>query len=274
MAEITVAGGTRVGFSANKTLEEAKSLNDNRLVICKGHELSFNGQRVGLSESEASFIKEKMDEEFKARIGVKLVVSPTVQDAAAPARVSVSVYCTFDGAAVAPDAAPTATASVGGQSIGTPITMNAGGVNHSYSGATDGKNVEQTISVTVRVKGVIFMKSVKIPAYHKIWYGVTPDESLGTDFALESTFESLRARANAAATYDFDFTSPHCYGYILVPNGVTLPSSMQGDNPSGQEGPLPVPFKKLANVTIGGVTYTQLRFATAQGICKHSVTFK
>lgn len=274
MAEITVAGGTRVGFSANKTLEEAKSLKDNRLVICKGHELSFNGQRVGLSESEASFIKEKMDEEFKARIGVKLVVSPTVQDAAAPARVSVSVYCTFDGEAVAPDAAPTAQASVGGLSLGTPITMNAGGVDHSYSGATDGKNVEQTISVTVSVKGVIFIKSVKIPAYHKIWYGVSPDESLGTDFALESTFESLSARANAAATYDFDFSSPHCYGYILVPNGVTIPSSMQGDNPSGQEGPLPVPFKKLTNVTIGGVTYTQLRFATAQGVCKHSVTFK
>ena len=91
MAEITVAGGTRIGFSANKSLSEAQALKDNRLVICKGHELSFNGQRVGLSESEASFIKEKMDEEFKARIGVKLVVSPTVQDAAAPERVSVSV---------------------------------------------------------------------------------------------------------------------------------------------------------------------------------------
>ena len=237
-------GGTRVGFSANKTLEEAKSLKDNRLVICKGHELSFNGQRVGLSESEASFIKEKMDEEFKARIGVKLVVSPTVQDAAAPTRVSVSVYCTFDGEAVAPDEAPTAKASVGGGlSLGTPITMNAGGVDYSYAGVTDGKNVEQTISATVRVKGVICMNFVKIPAYHKIWYGVTPGESLDTDFALESMFESLSARANAAATYDFDFSSPHCYGYILVPNGVTLPSSMQGDNPSGLEGPLPVPLR-------------------------------
>lgn len=274
MAEITVAGGTRVGFSANKTLEEAKSLKDNRLVICKGHELSFNGQRVGLSESEASFIKEKMDEEFKARIGVKLVVSPTVQDAAAPARVSVSVYCTFDGEAVAPDAAPTAQALVGGSLLGTPITMIAGGADHSYSGATDGKNVEQTISVSVRVKGVIFMKSVKIPAYHKIWYGVTPDESLGTEFSLSTIFKSVSPKANASGTYEFDFSSPNCYGYILVPNGVTLPSSMQGDNPSGQEGPLPVPFKKLTNVTIGGVTYTQLRFATAQGVCKHSVTFK
>ena len=274
MADITVAGGTRIGFSANKSLSEAQALKDNRLVICKGHELSFNGQRVGLSESEASFIKAKMDEEFKARIGVKLVVSPTVQDAAAPARVSVSVYCTFDGAAVAPDAAPTAQASVGGLSLGTPITMIAGGVDHSYSGATDGKNVEQTISVTVSVKGVTFMKFVKIPAYHKIWYGVPPNESLGTDFSLSTIFKSFCPNAFAACTYVFDFSSAICFGYFLVRIGVTLPSSMQGDNPSGQEGPLPVPFKKLTNVTIGGVTYTQLRFATAQGVCKHSVTFK
>ena len=33
MAEITVAGGTRVGFSANKTLEEAKSLKDNHALL-------------------------------------------------------------------------------------------------------------------------------------------------------------------------------------------------------------------------------------------------
>ena len=118
------------------------------------------------------------------------------------------------------------------------------------------------------------MESVKIPAYHKIWYGVSPGESLDTDFSLSTIFKSVSPKANASGTYEFDFSSPHCYGYILVPNGVTLPSSMQGDNPSGQEGPLPVPFKKLTNVTIGGVTYTQLRFATAQGICKHSVTFK
>lgn len=273
MADITVAGGTRVGFSANKTLEEAKSLKDNRLVICKGHELSFNGQRVGLSESEASFIKEKMDEEFAARIGVKLVVSPTVQDAAAPARVSVTVEATFDGEAVAPDSTPTASASVSGQ-IGLPITMTGGGPNYGYSAWVDGKNVEQTITVNVMVKKVVITKSVKIPAYHKIWYGVTPGESLDTDFSLSSIFKSASPKANASGTYEFDFSSPQCYGYILVPNGVTLPSSMQGDNPSGQEGPLPVPFKKLTNVTIGGVTYTQLRFATAQGICKHSVTFK
>lgn len=273
MAEITVAGGTRVGFSANKTLEEAKAFKDNRLVICKGHELSFNGQRVGLSESEASFIKEKMDEAFRSRIGVKLTVSPMVQDAAAPARVSVTVEATFDGAAVAPDSTPTANASVSGQ-LGTSITMSGGGPNYGYSGWVDGKNVEQTITVTVMVKKVAIIKSVKIAAYHKIWYGVTASESLGSEFALASSFKSLSARANAAATYDFDFSSPHCYGYILVPNGVTLPTSMQGDNPNGQEGPLPVPFKKLANVVIGGVTYTQLRFATAQGVCKHSVTFK
>lgn len=273
MAEITVAGGTRVGFSANKTLEEAKSLKDNRLVICKGHELSFNGQRVGLSESEASFIKEKMDEEFKARIGVKLVVSPTVQDAAAPARVSVSVYCTFDGEAVAPDAAPTAQASVGGLSLGTPITMIAGGVDHSYSGATDGKNVEQTILVTVSVKGVTFIKSVKIPAYHKIKYGVSSQEVIAASGPIPSSFTSVGPKSSAAGDYSFTFTA-NTYGFILVPNGVTLPASMQGDNPSGVEGPLPVPFTKLANVVVGGVTYTQLRIASMQAASTHKVTFK
>ena len=49
---------------------------------------------------------------------------------------------------------------------------------------------------------------------------------------------------------------------------------MQGDNPSGVEGPLPVPFTKLANVVVGGVTYTQLRIASMQAASTHKVTFK
>lgn len=271
MAEITVAGGTRIGFSANKTLEEAKSLKDNRLVLCKGHELSFNGMRVGLTDSEATFIKEKMDADLAAKVEVKVTVSPTVQDAAAPKSVNVQVQTLFDGSPIAPDSTPTCTAAVGVLSDTVTLSPSSTGL---YAGNATGKNQAQTITVSASVKGVKKLVGVTVPAYHKIWYGVSPNESLGTDFSLSTTFKSVSPKANASGTYEFDFSSPNCYGYILVPSGVTLPSSMQGDNPSGQEGPLPVPFKKLANVTIGGVTYTQLRFATAQGVCKHSVTFK
>lgn len=271
MAEITVAGGTRVGFSANKTLEEAKSLKDNRLVICKGHELSFNGQRVGLSESEASFIKEKMDEEFKARIGVKLVVSPTVQDAAAPVSVTVTVKTTFNGAAVDADALPTCTASNSGGSNPITLTKSSTGV---YTGKTiSGVSRAETFTVKATVRGVQKTETAVVQAYHKIWYGVSSQEVIAASGPIPSSFTSVGPKSSAAGDYSFTFTA-NTYGFILVPNGVSLPASMQGDNPSGVEGPLPVPFTKLANVVVGGVTYTQLRIASMQAASTHKVTFK
>lgn len=270
MAEITVAGGTRIGFSANKSLSEAQALKDNRLVICKGHELSFNGQRVGLSESEASFIKEKMDADLAAKVEVKVTVSPTVQDAAAPKSVNVSVQTLFEGSPIAPDSTPTCTAAVGVLADTVTLSPSTTGV---YAGNATGKNAAQIITVSASVKGVKEIVVVTVPAYHKIWYGVSSQDVIAASGSIPSSFTSVGPKSSAAGDYSFTFTA-NTYGFILVPNGVTLPSSMQGDNPSGQEGPLPVPFKKLTNVTIGGVTYTQLRFATAQGVCKHSVTFK
>lgn len=272
MAEITVAGGTRVGFSANKTLEEAKSLKDNRLVICKGHELSFNGQRVGLSESEASFIKNKMDVEFASKVKVQISVSPTVRDAAAPESVTVTVKTTFNGAAVDADALPTCKAlnSSGGINSIT-LTKSSTGV---YTGKTvSGVSGAETFAVKATVRGVHKTETAVVQSYHKIKYGVSSQEVIAASGPIPSSFTSVGPKSSAAGDYSFTFTA-NTYGFILVPNGVSLPASMQGDNPSGVEGPLPVPFTKLANVVVGGVTYTQLRIAWMQAASTHKVTFK
>lgn len=271
MAEITVAGGTRVGFSANKTLEEAKSLKDNRLVICKGHELSFNGQRVGLSESEASFIKEKMDAEFASKVNMTVSLSTSVQDAAAPVPVTVTVKTTFNGAAVDADALPTCTASNSGGSNPITLTKSSTGV---YTGKTvSGVSRAETFTVKATVKGIAKTVSSVVQAYHKIQYGVSSQDVIAASGPIPSSFTSVGPKSSAAGDYSFTFTA-NTYGFILVPNGVSLPASMQGDNPSGVEGPLPVPFTKLANVVVDGVTYTQLRIASMQAASTHKVTFK
>lgn len=55
MAELNeIAAGTMIGFSANKTVEEAKEdTATNRVDICKTKELYLNGERAGVTKSKS-----------------------------------------------------------------------------------------------------------------------------------------------------------------------------------------------------------------------------
>ena len=57
-----IASGTMVGFSANKTEEQAKAdTTTNRVDICKTKQLYLNGERIGLTDNEASYIQKKLN---------------------------------------------------------------------------------------------------------------------------------------------------------------------------------------------------------------------
>ena len=268
MAELTVPGGTMIGFSANKTEEQAKAdTTSNRMTICKEKVLYMNGQRLGLSESEAEYLKKKLDEEFASKVGLQVSLSKTVQDAAAPAAVTVTVYTRFNGALVDADAVPTITATGFSGKVLTKTTTG------TYTCTLDGKNTHVTVGVTAKIKGITRNYSGTIYAYYKIRYGVSALDVIPASGPIPSDFKEVGPQGSAAGTYSFAFTN-NTYGYILIPNGVSLPASMQGDNPSGVENDVtPVPFKKLANVVVGGVTYTQLRIATKQLQSTHNVKF-
>lgn len=267
MAELTVPGGTMIGFSANKTEEQAKAdTTSNRMTICKEKVLYMNGQRLGLSESEAEYLKKKLDEEFASKVGLQVSLSKTVQDAAAPAAVTVTVKTTFNGALVDADAVPTITAT----GMTPTLTKTTTG---TYTCTLEGKNTAVSVNVTAKIKGITKNGGGTIYAYYKIRYGVSALDVIPASGPIPENFKAVGPQGSAAGTYSFAFTD-NTYGYILIPNGVSLPKSMQGDNPSGVENDVtPVPFKKLANVVVGGVTYTQLRIATKQLQSTHNVKF-
>lgn len=270
-ADFTVNAGIKIGFSANKTKEQAKanaSDIQNRMVICKSKELYMNGQRLGLSDNEAEYIQRKVNEEYNAKAGLSISVSPSIQDAAAPTAVTVTVKTTWSGAATDADATPTVSYQ-GSIVANVPLTKSSTGV---YTGVINaGNSTVLTLNCSAKIHGVNKSTTATIQAYHKIRFGV--DASAGPLTSIPSGFGSKGPQSSAAGTYTFNFTD-NTYGYILVPNGVSLPSSMQGDSPSGVEGPLPVPFTKLANLVVGGVTYTQLRIANKQAASVHNVVFK
>lgn len=63
MAELKeIAAGTMIGFSANKTVKEAKEdTATNRVDICKTKELYLNGERAGVTDVEKKFLEENLN---------------------------------------------------------------------------------------------------------------------------------------------------------------------------------------------------------------------
>lgn len=63
MAELNeIAAGTMIGFSANKTVTEAKAdTATNRVDICKTKELYLNGERAGVTDVEKKFLEENLN---------------------------------------------------------------------------------------------------------------------------------------------------------------------------------------------------------------------
>ena len=268
MSDLTIEQGARIGFSANKTKEQAiQDSNSNRMTICKSHELYMNGRRLGLSENEASYLERKVQEEYDAKAGFSVTCTPNVLDAAAPAPVTITVRTTWNGILTDADTVPTVNYKNGGGPVITvQLAKSSTGV---YNGTINNLNKGVQLNCSATIKGVNKSAAPFINAYHKIRFGVSSQETLSN---IPEDFKSKGPQQSAWGTYTFSF-KPNTYGFILVPNGVALPGSMQGDHPSGVEGPLPVPFIKQAYLVVNGVTYTVLRIADMQAESLHNVDF-
>lgn len=270
MAEITIAAGTHIGFSANKTKQEAVAdAKSNRMNIVRTKELFLNGQRIGLTDNEADYLQRKVSEEYNSKAALSVSCSPAVLDAAAPAAVTVTVRTNWSGAPADADELPKVNyqPSSGSPAVDVVLSKSSTGV---YTGVIKSLSAGVTLNCTATIHGVAKSAAPVIQMFHKIRYGVSTADTLT---AVPEDFKSKGPQSNAAGTYDFAF-KVNTYGFILVPRGVSLPGSMQGDSPSGVEGPLPVPFLKQSDLTVSGVTYTVLRIASKQAESVHNVVFK
>lgn len=208
----------------------------------------------------------KLDEEYAAKLSVALTVSPSAGpfERGVVKKLTFSLATKFDGKAIDADTAPTL--HMGNESPIPLAKTNTGiyAAEVSFS-ASPGACYSQPT-----VKGITRKTNTITPAFYwPIYYGVSAKAAL-----VEADIASLtkKVAASAAGTYNFTFTAG-TYAYILIPDGVSVPASLAGSQPQGSEGPLPVLFTKLADITKSGVAYKVYRIADAQGASTHSVKF-
>lgn len=261
-----IAKGTMIGFSANKTEADAKKDTEtNRMVICKTKQLYMNGERLGLSDAEASYLSKKVQEEYNARMAVSVSLSKTVLEKGVSNSVTVTVTTKFDNAVVAP------TSVSAKLNDGSALTLEKQ-TNNTYT-ATVTKTDSFSVTATAAYNGVTKSASASASAYYKFYYGQSTAATL-TELPT-SGFTAKGPQSSAAGTYAFTFTAGQ-YAYFLLPSGVNrgkLTTAASDGYYHASEGVSDVPFvKQGAQVTINSVAYDVFRLASAQAASSHNIT--
>lgn len=261
----TIADGTMIGFSANKSETQAKAdTATNRVDICTTKQLYLNGERVGLSDAEASYLTKKVQEEYNARMAVSASVSRSVIEKGTQTQVTITVATRFDNVVVVP----------------TSITVNQGGTavamtkqsDNTYTGSVTLTD-SASFSVSATYNGVTKTAGSSVQAYYKFYTGQTTADTVTS--LPSSGFTARGPQSSAAGTYSFTFTAGQ-FAYFLLPAGVNrgkLTSPGSDGLYHAVEGVSDVPFiKQSTQATINGVTYDVFRLANAQAASSHSIT--
>lgn len=261
-----------LGFSANKTVDTAKvDTATNRVDICKTKELYLNGERLGLTDAESSYLTKKVQEEYNARMSVSVVLSKTTLDKGEINTVKATIYVKWDGANVEADSTPTVTVN-NGATVSEALAKNSDGSYSVTYTNTDGF----TVSVSAAKNGITKTASAGCSAYYKFYYGLSTADSIS---ALTG-FTAKGPQSSAAGTYSVTFTAGQ-YLYFAIPTGVghgKLASAGSDGFYHAVEGVSDVPFIKQSNqlsiAQTNGTTavYDVYRLASPQAASSHSIT--
>lgn len=277
------AEGTRIGFSFNE--RNGASPVNNRLTINADKTLYFNGERLGMNEAEADYLKKQVAAENEKKASVVIEVFNgltgvnTLDKDALPAQLTVRVTTKYNGKLE--DSTSLPTIKIGTQAV--RYTKKSTGVYECVIAQGTSPSTEDqayynggfTVTATCSPQGITKTASKTVYAYHKIRYGVSALEELTTTSISQDAMAGFTTRgpqSSAGGTYDFTFTD-NTYAYVMIPTGVNVPTSLAGSEPQGVEGPLPVPFKKMNDFVWNGVTYKQYRIASPQKASTHKVVF-
>lgn len=288
------AEGTRIGFSFNEN--SGASPKNNRLTINADKTLYFNGERLGMNEAEADYLKKQVEAENEKKASVVIEVFNgltgvnTLDKDALPEQLTVRVTTKFNGAAVDSNSSGGGTFTIVYNINNKPVeksvafTKTGTGVyecviHNGNPETTTAQNVYYnggfTVKATCLLKGITKTATKTVAAYHKIRFGVSELTELTAVSSAQDAMAAFTTRgpqSSAGGTYDFTFTD-NTYAYVMIPTGVNVPTSLAGSEPQGVEGPLPVPFKKMNDFVWNGVTYKQYRIASPQKASTHKVVF-
>jgi len=267
-----IAAGTMVGFSANKTVDTAKAdTATNRVDICKTKELYLNGERLGLTDAESSYLTKKVEEEYNARMTVSVSLSKTTLDKGEINTVKATIYVKWDGAVVEADSMPTVTVN-NSATVSEALAKNSDGSYSVTYTNTDGF----TVSVSATKNGITKSTSASCSAYYKYYYGLSTADSISAVTGLTAK----GPQSSAAGTYNVTFTAGQ-YLYFAIPTGVNhgkLASAGSDGFYHAVEGVSDVPFIKQSNqlsiAQTNGTTavFDVYRLASPQAASSHSIT--
>lgn len=278
------ATGTSIGFSFNAN--NGASPKNNRLTINADKTLYFNGERLGMNEAEADYLKKQVEaeNEKKASVVIEVFNGPTgvntLDKDALPEQLTVRVTTKYND--TLEDSTSLPTIKIGTQAV--RYTKKSTGVYECviYSGNPETSTPQKayynggfTIKADCSPNGITKSATKTVAAYHKIRFGVSELTELTAVSSAQDAMAAFTTRgpqSSAGGTYDFTFTD-NTYAYVMIPTGVNVPNSLAGSEPQGVEGPLPVPFKKMNDFVWNGVTYKQYRIASPQKASTHKVVF-
>lgn len=259
----TIKSGVMVGFSANKTVTQAQKETDtNRVDICTTKQLYLNGQRIGLTDDEASIVQglvnDKMKAEDDAKFAIKLNITSDTTSLGTLSSdkkmfekdkgmmVYLEAVLTYDGKNVksgvnnsggTPAASIQLTVKTG--STTTTKTMDWDSTKSLYK-LSDGISITDT--TTFSVQGQVYSSSVKsasqtFTAGGVVYVGTTKtipvNMTSGDEFASLTTISSLTGlKSTLAGNYKFTFTTGD-YAVFVVPKTLTSRGKFASVSASG-----------------------------------------
>lgn len=273
------AAGEFLRVVVSKTMDESKSMQeeapnalcfptDSPKIVFMGKE--FGGDNLTDWQKEYLSSQEQAATVAKYAIGVALSPSGTFVRGTSTA-VKITVTTKFDGKNVdvqelAGTGKLAALSGFAETPSATQFKKEATGVYSTTMSITEAA----TFTVNASYNGISKGASASIQAYYLIRHGVSGSASLSA--AQIKALAAKGPQASAAGEYTWTFTA-NSYAYVCIPTGVAIPASLKGAQPQGTEGPLPVLFTKLAQVSVDGVMYDVFRIADAQGVSEHTVKF-
>lgn len=270
MANITTPeAGTYIGFKMGKTAAEADALTsaDNVLYITPDKRLYIQGERLGLTDTEQSWLTSQIDSVEKAKWKLNVFFhSGSSLDATKADIVSLEkgvahtfylhIILTYNGdtGLFADDSEFLNAVTI------TPSSTNGITVTTDHT-STDGTGHHLVLQVTTTTAAAAF--NVKVTE-NKSGYGLTSTVAFGLYYAIKygvnadpSTMELLagatsKVSGSAKGTYTWTFTSDTC-PYIAVPTGVTIGKTWTDGN-----GLHPTPNTR--SLTVNSIAYTVCYF--------------
>lgn len=256
-----IAQGTMIGFTANKSETDAKKdTATNRMVICKTKQLYMNGERVGLTDAEATYITNKMKADNQAtadnKFTIKLTASPAMYEkngvnnvsGSKGVNVTFTATLTYNGSNVQASNVYGATLlrSIEAElstNLATKVTLTWDSSSKTYIGTAKSPAVGTYVvkaSTDAKLEGILTSKksaSVAVSAVDYIYYGVSTNDktaNFGITGFVDGENGSINKGKNGtdvlfkcagalktSAAGTYKFDIPqNGYAYILIPQGV------------------------------------------------------